>query len=332
MSRLIRPLREYHPFWLGVVASGVIVAIVLGALAIGELGIGKSRYQAEFVTSGGMRPGDEVRVAGLTVGSVTGVGLEGDHVLIKFRVDGGVPVGADSAASIKLATLLGTRYLELRPAGPAQLKDNRIPLARTSVPYNVQDVIQKGTPIVEQLDGAKLRDALAATATNLQGEGPRIGAALTGLSRLSDVVVKRRDQVAELINNLDAVADLVDRRNDQIYALLGQTDTLASNLVRRRDLIRGTLDDLVGFTHELRGVLKDNQHEARPLLDKARQLTDLLHQQDDAINRALQLIAPAGRYLTNASGNGPYLELYAPYFIVPENLLCRAQAIPGCSQ
>ncbi|HEY1967019.1 MAG TPA: MCE family protein [Pseudonocardia sp.] len=331
MRRLIKPLRHYPPFWVGVVASAVIAVIVLGALAIGELGIGKTRYQAEFVASGGMRPGDVVRVAGLDVGTVSAVGLEGDHVLIKFRVDGDVPVGVDTAASVKLATLLGTRYLELRPAGPGHPKDYRIPLTHTSVPYNVQDVLQRGTPILEKLDGETLRQALAATATNLQGEGPRVGAALTGLSRLSDVVVKRRDQIAQLISNLDAVADLVDRRNEQIYALLGQTDTLTSSLVRRRDLIRDTLHDLVDFTHELRAVLRDNQHEARPLLDKVRDLTDLLRQQDAAINRALQLIAPAGRYLTNATGSGPYIDLYAPYFIIPENLLCRAQAISGCS-
>jgi phospholipid/cholesterol/gamma-HCH transport system substrate-binding protein len=326
----IRSLRDSHPFLLGLVASGVAVVLVLTALAVGELGLDKTNYSAEFPRTGELRPGDEVRVAGLSVGEVRSVGLEGDHVLVKFRAKNAVRLGQSTGATIKLATLLGNRYLELSPSGPGELRDDRIPLAHTSVPYDLQDVLQKGTPIAEQLDGAKLRQALAATATNLRGEGPRIGAALDGLSRLSDVVIKRKDQVSELIDNLDAVSDMVDQRSGRIYALMGQSDTLLRTLLRRRDLIRGLLDDTASFTRELNSALKENRPEVRRLLGNARELTDLLREQDASINRALQLLAPASRYLTNATGNGPYVEAFGAYFIIPDDLLCQAGAIAGC--
>jgi phospholipid/cholesterol/gamma-HCH transport system substrate-binding protein len=323
-------MRESHPFLLGVIATGVAVALVLAALALGELGLGKTTYSAEFARTGELRPGDEVRVAGLTVGEVRSVGLEGDHVLVRFRANSSVRLGQGTVATIKLATLLGNRYLELKPAGLGELRDDRIPIAHTSVPYDLQDVLQKGTPIAEQLDGAKLRSALAASATNLRNEGPRVGAALDGLSRLSDVVIKRKDQVSELIDNLDAVSDMVDQRSGRIYALMGQSDTLLRTLLRRRDLIRGLLDDAASFTRELNGTVKDNRPEIRRLLVNARDLTDLLRDEDSSINRALQLLAPASRYLNNAAGNGPYLDAFGPYFIIPDDLLCQAGAIAGC--
>src|SRR5438128_5993194 len=126
---LSKPLNERNPFWLGVVAAAVITLLVLGTIGFGALGLGQHRYLAEFAQGGDLRAGDEVRVAGMPVGEVTSAELEGDHVLVRFRVDRDVALGADTEASIKLATLLGGRYLELRPAGGGELAADRIPVA-----------------------------------------------------------------------------------------------------------------------------------------------------------------------------------------------------------
>jgi len=326
----MRPLRERNPFWLGIVASAVIVVLILVALGFGALGLGQARYSAEFAQSGDLRVGDPVRVAGMDVGQITAEALEADHVLVSFRVDRAVKVGADSTASIKLATLLGGRYLELSPAGGGELPRGRIVLAHTSVPYDLQTVIQTGTPLLEDLDGAKLQAALRAVSNNLRGDGPKISAALDGLSRLSAVVVARRDQVAHLITSADAVTQLVNQRSDKLYALMGQSDQLLRELLRRRDTIRGMLTDLASLTRELRKTIDENQSQIGSLLDNARELTDVLRKQDDSVDRALELIAPAGRYLNNAVGNGPYADVYTPYSILPDNLLCRVGAVKGC--
>jgi phospholipid/cholesterol/gamma-HCH transport system substrate-binding protein len=328
--KLSKPLNQRNPFWLGLVAAAVITVLVLGTIGFGELGLGQHRYAAEFVQAGDLRTGDEVRVAGMPVGKVTSAGLEGDHVLVRFRVDRDVVLGADTEASIKLATLLGGRYLELRPAGSGELADSRIPVAHTFVPYDLQKVLQTGTPLLEDLDGAKFRQALHTVAGTLRGDGPKIGAALEGLSRASAVVSTRRDQIGHLIGTTDAVTALIDQRSDKLFALLGQSDTLLRELVRRRDLVRGVLGDLADFTGELRRTLAENDSQVGPLLDNAKELTEVLRAQDDAVDRALQLLAPAGRYLDNALGNGPYAEVYLPYSILPDNVLCRAGAVKGC--
>lgn len=328
--KLTRPLTERNPLWLGVLATAVVVVLILVTLGFGSLGLGQSRYVAEFAQAGDLRPGDPVRVAGMDIGEVTATGLEGDHVLVSFRVQHGVAVGADSTAAIKLATLLGGRYLELSPSGPGSPPHDRIPLAHTSVPYDLQSVIQNGTPLVEQLDPAKLDAALHSVAGTLRGDGPRIGAALDGLSRVSDVVLRRRDQIAHLLTSADQVTQLVNERGDRLYELMGQSDELLRELLRRRDVIHGTLTDLASLTDQLRGAISENRSRIGPLLDHARELTDLLRQQDDAVDRALQLLAPSGRYLNNAVGNGPYFEVYLPYSLVPDNVLCRVHAATGC--
>ena len=330
MKRLIRPLREYDPFLLGLLASAVIALVVVGTLLYGLLGLGKAAYVAEFQQTGEIANGNEVRVAGMRVGEVTGVGLEGDHVLVKFRVDHDVRLGPTTSASIKLATLLGTRYLELTPSGSGSLPGGRIPIAHTTVPYNLQDVLQKGTPLFDQIDANTLRKSLGATAATLRGQGPQIGAALDGMSRLSGVILKRKDQIAQLIGNLDTVTRQVDGRSDQIFDLMGQSNTLLASLLHRQETIKGLIGDAASVTERLHDLIKTNKPEIGPLLDNTNQLTSLLRSQDDAVDRALQLIAPAGRYLTNAAGTGPYIDVYLPYSLLPDNLLCLAHAISGC--
>ncbi len=328
----MKPLSTRNPFVIGLIASVVIAAAVLATLSFGALGLGQHRYAAEFAQSGDLRVGDEVRVAGMEVGEVTDVGLEGDHVLVRFRARRDVPLGADTAASIKLTTLLGGRYLELRPAGADELPDGRIPLAHTQVPYDLQKVLQTGTPLLEDLNGAAFRDALSKTAGTFRGDGPKIAAALDGLSRMSGVIEKRRDQSTHLIDGAGQVTALVDQRGDRLFSLLKRSDTLLAELTRRRDLIRSVLNDLAGVTGQLRRTLSENESQIGPLLDNAKELTQLLKEEDASVDRALQLLAPAGRYTTNALGNGPYLDLYLPYSIIPDNILCRAGAVDGCAK
>lgn len=330
MSPRFKALRDRDPFLLGLVASVVIAAGVLATLAYGLLGLGQAEYRAEFANTGELTNGNEVRVAGLRVGEVTSVGLEGDHVLATFRVDHDVHLGSTTSASIKLATLLGTRYLELTPSGPGSLPGDRIPLAHTTVPYNLQDVLQNGTPLFQQVDANTLRQSLGQVADTLNGKGPQIGAALDGMSRLSGVVLERKDQVSQLIQNMDTVSKLVDDRSDQLFGLMDQSNTLLSELLRRQQTIRRLLGDAKSLTGELNDLVSHNRPEVRPLLDNAEQLSALLRQQDDAVDRALTVIGSSARYLTNAAGTGPYVDVSFPYSLLPDSLLCTLHVISGC--
>jgi phospholipid/cholesterol/gamma-HCH transport system substrate-binding protein len=90
------------------------------------------------------------------------------------------------------------------------------------------------------------------------------------------------------------------------------------------------LNDLASLTGELRKTIDENQSQVGSLLDNARELTEVLRKQDDSVDRALELIAPAARYTNNAVGNGPYVDVYLPYSIVPDNILCLLGLVKGC--
>ncbi len=138
-----------------------VVMLVVGALFVPSgLALGRATYYAELKQAGGLKPGDEVRVAGVGVGQVKSMEVRDARVRVTFRISGDVELGKDSEAAVKIATLLGNHYLDLRPRGAGPLPDRTIALANTTVPFEVQDIIEAGGPALEELDGTKLQAAL----------------------------------------------------------------------------------------------------------------------------------------------------------------------------
>jgi phospholipid/cholesterol/gamma-HCH transport system substrate-binding protein len=328
--RIIRPLNQYNPLWLGITAAIIGVLLLAGTFAVGTLGFGDDHYEAEFAHTAGIRPNDEVRIAGIGVGQVTGTRLDGDHVVVSFRTNQDVHLGRDTKAVVKLATLLGGRYLELQPAGPGALPDNRIKLVNTSVPFDLQQAIETSTPAIEGLDAAKLRTALEAVTKNLYGDGATVSKALDGVTQLSNMISKRDQQLGQLISSADALTTIVNKDKAALFTMMGQADGLFKILLDRRDLIRGILTDFKTLIAQVRDLLNDNRPQLQPLFNNLTGITDILARTNDALDRALQVIAPTARYVNNAFGNGPYADIYLPYAIFPDNLLCTARVVTGC--
>lgn len=327
----MKPLKDYPPLKVGVVAAAIIGALIVGSTAFGTIGLTDDRYEAELANAGGVRPGDEVRVAGIGVGEVTRTKLAGDRVIMSFRVRNDVDLGADTRVEVKLSTLLGGRYVDLRPRGTGAPADDRIRLSHTAVPFDLQSAVEAGTPALEKLDGRKLREALAASTKTFRQIDPELlDRGLAGITELSGIVTKREGQISELLENTEAVTATLNANRTEIFDLIGQGDRLLKQLLQRRALIRSLLSDFREITTQLSGMLEDNRAQIKPMLATARQFTKLLARNDKGIAKALERFAPASRYLTNAVGNGPYLELRLPYSILPDNLLCTAGVVKGC--
>src|SRR3954449_9512409 len=113
----MKPFRQRNPVVIGAVSLAVVALLVLAAFRAQDLPVigGGDTYYAAFKESGGLKANDEVRIAGVRVGKVESVALEGDHVRVTFRVDTASGFGDDTHAAIKVKTLLGAMYLSLEP-------------------------------------------------------------------------------------------------------------------------------------------------------------------------------------------------------------------------
>ncbi len=152
MSPRERKLEDRSKFWIGMIAVGVVAAIIASMLLYRQIGFGYTRYQAEFAQAAQLKKGDYVSVAGVDVGEVKSVVLDGTKVLVDLRVRDEVKLGAETQAAIKTTTLLGSRYIELRPRGAGTIPNKRIALSHTEVPYDLQSLSDNQRELKETLD------------------------------------------------------------------------------------------------------------------------------------------------------------------------------------
>lgn len=314
---------------IGFLTGGVLVAVVAATLAWPLLSFGHTEYRAEFARVAGLDVGDEVRIAGVGVGKVRSIELAGDHVEVAFAVEDDVDLGSETRAEIKLATLLGSTFLDVHPAGAGSLNDGVIPERNTFTTFQVQDLIEGGADVTAKLDGNALRRALQAMTATLPDNPETVRRTLDGLMGLSDVIVSRDEELDRLLASMTSVADTVQAHGADVMRLIRRADVLLQVIASRKQAIHDILVHVRMLSRNLSATIRENAGAVRPLLADLGRITTILKRRDDELDDGLRMLGAASRYLTNATGDGPFIQMNAPYF-APDNALCAAKIIEGC--
>ncbi|MGP4019604.1 MCE family protein [Saccharopolyspora sp. 5N708] len=306
----MKPLRQRNQAVVGVVAVVLITCVTLGAFFAEDLpviGSGQT-YQAYFTESAGLAAGNDVQIAGVKSGEVTDVALDGNRVLVTFRVDG-VAVGERSRANIEIKTLLGEKYLALQPDGAAELTDP-IPIERTTAPFDIPDALDQLTRTTDQIDTRQLADSFRVLSDTFRGAPQHLGQAVDGLSQLSQTIASRDQQLAALLQNTSGVSEIVANRDEQVRRLISDGNLLLTELQHRRAAISALLTGTQRLSDELRGLVADNQQQLQPTLDQLNQLTEMLRRNQDDLARTVAAMAPYVRGFNNTVGNGRWFDGY----------------------
>jgi len=310
MARRRTSLAERDQFKVGVVALVLGGLVTGGIVLLSSLSLGATTYTAVLEHTAGLRVGEAVQVHGVPVGEVETVEL-GDRVVeVTFTLDSGIDLGDETTAEVKVATLLGTHYLQVEPEGSGSLADDTIPLDRTSVPYNLQDVLEGGTAALDEVDPELLARALTATSDALGSSGEEVGPALEGVAMLSEVISSRSDQVGRLLKAARGVTDQLAEGSDDLFGLMRSANLVIEEIVRRREAIRQLLVQTKGLADALDAIVRETRADITPALHDLNLALGSLRKQDEQLRTVLETMAPAVRYVANATGNGPYLDLF----------------------
>lgn len=310
---MMKPFRERNPVIIGAISLATIAALILAAFRADDLPLvgGGDMYHAAFAEAGGIKPNDEVRVAGVRVGKVDSVELDGEHVLVTFRLKEKAEFGADTLAAIKVKTLLGAMYLSLEPAGSGQLEPgSTIPVERTSSPYDVVQAFEGLAETAEAIDTEQLAASLTTLADLTENTPEEFQAALSGISRLSSNVAARDEQINTLLKNLRKVAGVLDARDEDIIALMEDADVLFQALVARRDAVHDLLVSTTRLSRELTALVRQSRADLKPALTHLDSVVQVLNKNQDNLDNSLRLMAPFYRVFANTLGTGPWFDTY----------------------
>lgn len=328
-NRIRNRVRSNRFLWLGMFGVVVIVVLLVVSTGYKKLGVGTHDVYAEFVQSAGIKVGDQVDVAGVPVGTVAGAELEGDHVLVTMHLNNDLELGRDARASIKMATLLGARYIALEPGDGKGLPGNRIPKSNTEVPYDLADVVQIGTPKFEKLDAGQLSKSLQALGDQIEGAPQLTAQALDSVGALAKTINSRRDQVAGLLKDLDKVTKILGDNRNSVLLVITQGEAIANRVMERQGLLTQLLDNVAKLTKQLQQIGAQNNDQLGPTITQLDTMAQGLQKNKENLDKLLQIMPVSLRQFNNVFGNGPYGEVGLPW-LFPDNWLCYARVIEGC--
>ncbi|WP_406044913.1 MCE family protein [Micromonospora sp. NBC_00898] len=319
----MKPFRERNPVVVGATALTLILAALLGAFQLDRLAALTGRtYQAAFRDASGLATGNEVRVAGVRVGAVTGVELARGaqpYVRVRFRVDDdGVRLGRDTGAAIRIKTVLGQKYLALSPAGPGKLpEDGRIPLARTAAPFDVVQAVTGLADTFDKVDTEQLAQAFTTLSETFADTPASVSTSLTGLSRLSRTVASRDAELRTLLARTRDVTGVLAERDEEFRKLVTDGEQLLAEVSRRRDAIHRLLVGTNDLSIQLSGLVADNRAQLEPALRKLRDVVAILQRNRDDLEQTIRRMGPFVTAFANVVGNGRWFDSYVDGLLQP---------------
>jgi phospholipid/cholesterol/gamma-HCH transport system substrate-binding protein len=218
---------------VGVFALAAFALLLFGTLRIGALrglgAVGAPLLTARFEDVSGLSPESNVLIAGVPVGKIAAIDLEGKSARVAVRIEHpSVRVPVDSVAAIRTRGMLGERVLEIVPGtSPEFLEDGGV-ITRTREAADVDRLLARLTGVATDVEkiAQSFRNALGGP----EGEETvrDIVANVHALSgRLRDIVEANSDRIDRVAMNLDEFsADARELSSTQKAALAELVENL----------------------------------------------------------------------------------------------------------
>jgi phospholipid/cholesterol/gamma-HCH transport system substrate-binding protein len=318
MPVLKRHARELNLVRVAFVGVALLAVLVVAALRIDTIrtALRGERYVAEFSNAAGLREGADVRIAGLTVGEVTDVAIDRAHVDVTLSL--GERLGDRTRAAVKTDNLLGTKFVQVTPAGRGVI--TRIPVSRTSVPYDVTDALDDVTATTGQIDVDQLAESFESVSEVLDATPTELRSAVDGVGRLSQTISSRNEELRQLFDHSKGVSALLADRNEQLTSIMTNGNRLFGEVDQNRRLIHDLLGNISAASAQLRGLAADNDRSLRPALDELSSVNAILKKNEDNLEYVLQNLGGYVRSLGEAVGGGPFFYCFIQN-IAPSNIL-----------
>lgn len=267
-------------------------------------------YEGYFSDTGGLAVGDDVQVAGVAVGKVESIAIDGPQVRIGFTASG-VTLRDRTELAIKTSTALGTKYLQVNSLGNDTLAvDQVVPLSRTTSPYTLTDALGDVTRASSGLHKQDLAQALDTLSDTMDKTAPNLGLALDGVSRFSESIGSRDEMVESLLKNAQSVTSVLSDRSKQINQMMIDGSALFSALSDRARDIDTLLTSVTAVTTQVKGLISENDQRLRPALDELNRVVDLLDKHRADIQASLKPLQQYATSLGESVASGPFFSAY----------------------
>jgi phospholipid/cholesterol/gamma-HCH transport system substrate-binding protein len=306
---------------LGIYSLGCLAVLGWLISMVGNTAFFQDRqgYEAELDDATGLRINDAVKIAGVEVGSVTGIDIDQGHAVVSFEVNEGTELLDSTQAGVRWRNVLGQKYLYLYPGeeGEAMSPGDRIPLDQSVPSADVGDFLNAVGPVLQALDPEDANAFVQAVSEGISGNEAQVRSLIDDSASLAQVLGGLDGHVDSIITNMDQVAGAVADRDDAVDELLVNLSSLSGDLAARNDSLNTLVTEFSGVQRRLARLLQENRGDLDGTIADLRVIADTLVAHDGDLEAALA---------TLPEGVGPYhlISSTGQWFGVRATVACLA--------
>ena len=219
--------------------STALLAVTIGNISFGS----KKDYKAVFSDATGVVQGDDIRIAGVKVGTVNDVEIiNRTQAVVEFSVEDETRLTESTYATVRYRNLVGQRYIALTEGAgsPGVLREgSTIPLDRTTPALDLTVLFNGFKPLFAAMSPADVNKLAFELIQVFQGEGGTLEGLLDRTASVTTTLAARDELIGDLIANLNETLVTVGDRDEQLSDLIIQLRRFISGLSKDRQAILG---------------------------------------------------------------------------------------------
>ena len=303
----VKAVTERDPRTIGLVGLSVMAVVVLGVIFLNR-SMFQSGYEvsARFPNAAGVGKGTVVMVAGVPVGTVGAVTIDGNAVDLTMTIDHGVVLPRHTSAAIEVETLLGVEDVTLDPVSgwSSPLAAGAV-ITDTSVPTQLFEVQNSAGKLLAQTDATALNSVIESLAAITHGKQQQVAQIIQGLGALTTTVDQRSGQVGQLIDAANTLSSTLAGRDQQLTSVIDNLNVVVSGLATHSADLAGLIDNIDAAAGETNGLVSQEQPALNGLLQNLHTTLGVVGSHQDDLAETVSYLAAALKGFASVGYSGP---------------------------
>ena len=305
----MKAFTDRNPRRIGIVVVTVTLVAVLAVFAFNASTFSSGyTVKARFSNAAGMGPNATVLLAGVAVGKVKSVDLNGNHVTVDMTINQGVVLPKNTTAAISVETLLGQLVVDLKPVSGWNhpLGDGAL-LTNTSIPVEFQNIQNIAGGLLTKSDATAINQLITSLATITQGKQQQVAQIISGLNGFTGVINQRQTQVSQLIAAANTLSQTVASHDSELGSAIDNLTTVIGSLAQKGTDLGNLIDNTQQAAGQINTLVTNNRPQLQATVTQLQSVLGVLsqHQLDLAQGVSSAAAAITGFSSIGSSGSTP---------------------------
>lgn len=292
----------------------------------------RNTWKARFTSASGLRPGDDVRVAGVKVGRVESVEvIDNDEAQVTFDLVREQPIFDSTRLALRYQNLLGQRYLSLTAGasrGAELSPGTELGTGMTDPGFDLTALLNGFKPLFDTLQPGEVNKFAENIVAVLQGQGPAIESLLQSTTSTAKFLADRDEAFTDVLDNLTPVLENLASKSDDIDATVQQLTALMSGLAKERATFASSIDTLSGLIGTTSSLVDEIRPAVREDVKQLKITTNILASNRDALGKDIDALPVIFGSLAQAGSYYSALNIYFCNFGIQVSPVEGQQGLP----